>query len=1138
MALLAQSAWSEEPAAEFLEKLREAGYYDTAVDYLELVQESPLVSTGFKEVLPYERAVTILRQAHSIRDFAVREKLLDAAYTSLRQFQAERSDHPLLMDARRESANVVVERARIKIERSKKPSEAANKALLLGDALKLFEEAQKLFAEQQAELKVRLESIPKVLDRNRDAKLVELQTQLRSTYLQAMFLSAAVREEAAQAVEPGSEQYKKFLNEAKQQYEAMFKNYRTRIAGLKARLGQGRCEQRLGNFKEALSYYVELMDNSADNETMFELKVEATLGACQCWMDPSLAKYAEVVERTRAVVEKAPPHNSRDEMVLKLRLLLVEAAKKYVDELKTQNAKDPKINLLLADARKYAQFVAKINGELQKPAQKLLGELGGGGSVAAVSRKKYTTFDEAKSAAMEAYDETKAPKLTMDALTEQIKETPDAAERKEMEKQIAEAKTAYEDGLNETVRVVKDALGLAEKETAPDDLNNLRNLYCFLLYNQGQYYSAATIGEFVARRYPDASAARTCAKIAMASYLKLYQETKAESKPVIDRFMELLDKDNDGRISHEELAAASDEIKAQWADADVNQDKKIDSGEIVRALTRFESDHIVDICNYIALKWPDQPEAQESLGTLISFMITEGQLAKAETYLDKIPADSPQRGSAELRIGQAQWSAYVRGMQAIREQEDAAIKAGQDRAALENQHRAQREELKVVKDRAEKTLEDGVKRMEQTGKIDTTLASALLALAQVWIDTNQAPRAVGLIEHPTYGLLKLVADEHEAVQKRGFREDTFKVALRSYISSLAAKDSDAKALIQKANDIMARLKQSIGGSAEGQKTLVAVYISLARELEQQIRLSTDESRPGLIQGFKTFLDQVGAGSNELNVLYWVASTYASMADSNPQAKDAVEHHKRAAETYQLILDKGKRNELSLDAAMRNQISIQLARSKRATGDFEGAINLLKDQLTANQGLVPVQMEAARTYQDWAEKDPKKYVTAGDGSFPDPKTRGKIIWGWGGLANKVAGKQGFHNQFYEARYNYSVCQYRYALTQTDAAERTKLLSKARQSLRQTVDLYPNLQGDGTPNQRDFTRDYDSLLKAIQKQLKEPESGLAGLKKETPTGKQAAPNAGAPAAGGPAPGGIPKSGALPGTAKGLPAAGGSP
>jgi hypothetical protein len=428
--------------------------------------------------------------------------------------------------------------------------------------------------------------------------------------------------------------------------------------------------------------------------------------------------------------------------------------------------------------------------------------------------------------------------------------------------------------------------------------------------------------------------------------------------------------------------------------------------------------------------------------------------------------------------------------------------------------------------------------MEQTGKIDTTLASALLALAQVWIDTNQAPRAVGLIEHPTYGLLKLVADEHEAVQKRGFREDTFKVALRSYISSLAAKDSDAKALIQKANDIMARLKQSIGGSAEGQKTLVAVYISLARELEQQIRLSTDESRPGLIQGFKTFLDQVGAGSNELNVLYWVASTYASMADSNPQAKDAVEHHKRAAETYQLILDKGKRNELSLDAAMRNQISIQLARSKRATGDFEGAINLLKDQLTANQGLVPVQMEAARTYQDWAEKDPKKYVTAGDGSFPDPKTRGKIIWGWGGLANKVAGKQGFHNQFYEARYNYSVCQYRYALTQTDAAERTKLLSKARQSLRQTVDLYPNLQGDGTPNQRDFTRDYDSLLKAIQKQLKEPESGLAGLKKETPTGKQAAPNAGAPAAGGPAPGGIPKSGALPGTAKGLPAAGGSP
>ena len=55
----------------------------------------------------------------------------------------------------------------------------------------------------------------------------------------------------------------------------------------------------------------------------------------------------------------------------------------------------------------------------------------------------------------------------------------------------------------------------------------------------------------------------------------------------------------------------------------------------------IESDRIVDICNYITQKWSDQIEAQEALGTLIGFMISEGQLAKAEDYLGKIPTDSP-----------------------------------------------------------------------------------------------------------------------------------------------------------------------------------------------------------------------------------------------------------------------------------------------------------------------------------------------------------------------------------------------------------------------------------------------------------------------------------------------------------------
>ncbi|MFM2093746.1 MAG: hypothetical protein RIS70_870, partial [Planctomycetota bacterium] len=196
---------AEEPASQFLDKLRQAGYFDAAIDYLDVMQESPLAPASFKEVLPYERAVTLLKQARSNRDFAVREKQLDAANQALKQFLTERSDHPLLADAQRESANVVLERAHLKMERSKKPTEAANKALLLGDARKLYDEAYQLFTAQHTQLKTQLEAMPKQLDPKRDAKRYEAREQMQKNYLQAQVLAAAVREEAADTVPKGSD---------------------------------------------------------------------------------------------------------------------------------------------------------------------------------------------------------------------------------------------------------------------------------------------------------------------------------------------------------------------------------------------------------------------------------------------------------------------------------------------------------------------------------------------------------------------------------------------------------------------------------------------------------------------------------------------------------------------------------------------------------------------------------------------------------------------------------------------------------------------------------------------------------------------------------------------------------------------
>ena len=139
---------------------------------------------------------------------------------------------------------------------------------------------------------------------------------------------------------------------------------------------------------------------------------------------------------------------------------------------------------------------------------------------------------------------------------------------------------------------------MADDKTSADDLNIVRYFLCFLHFSANDFHEAGLLGEFVARRYPDSSGARQCAKIAMAAYLKLYVENTTDNKD-------------------------------------------------------FESRKVTGIANYIAQKWSDQPEAIDALNTLVPLMIKAGKLEAAEKYLNDIPARFAQtrRGGDQDRPG-------------------------------------------------------------------------------------------------------------------------------------------------------------------------------------------------------------------------------------------------------------------------------------------------------------------------------------------------------------------------------------------------------------------------------------------------------------------------------------------------------
>ncbi|HTN77651.1 MAG TPA: hypothetical protein VL096_20480, partial [Pirellulaceae bacterium] len=225
-------ATAAEPATEFLEKLRERGYYDTALDYLDVLATSPAAPVQMKQTLDYERGSTLIEASRATRDAAIREKQLNEAEASLKKFlaaiQSDKSNK-LLAAAEKQLGNVLVERARMIVERSKK---ASDPTALLKQANTLYAEAYKVFDDTQKGIGEKLKQIPPNPDPKKDEKLIEFRDQLRVDYLQTQLLAAAIKEESVDTLPKASPEYKKTLEAAAKEYGEIYEKYRTRLAGL------------------------------------------------------------------------------------------------------------------------------------------------------------------------------------------------------------------------------------------------------------------------------------------------------------------------------------------------------------------------------------------------------------------------------------------------------------------------------------------------------------------------------------------------------------------------------------------------------------------------------------------------------------------------------------------------------------------------------------------------------------------------------------------------------------------------------------------------------------------------------------------------------------------------------------------
>ncbi len=978
--LTAAPSRAVEESRKFLEALRERGLYDQAIYYLETMKDSPLADEEFKQVIDYEAGVTLINAAMTGRAVAVRETQLEQARTHLDRFVKEHPGHPFIFSARSQLANLLVQRGRIEREKADEAEDdPAVRKQHAEAARKLLDEAEIVFQEQESQAIEEHERFPKFIPQE-ETKQIEERDQVRRDILEARMALAGVKYELALTYPEDSADYKKIMTEAAERYGKIYELYSTRLVGLYARMWEGRCYKELGDHKRAFEAFEELLEQPDEPAAFRALANRVTVLLLETCLLPGVKEYKKAVDRGSAWLESARGAEETSIEGLAIRYYTATASLEYA---KTLNKDDPKESKLRdtarAEARKALQFVARMPGDYQRRARERLAEMG-----VDQDQGEPRTFVDARDRGKDELNKVEMP-----------------------DRDPADREQAAEDA----VRYFRLAMRLADGSVEPDDLNVVRYYLAFLYWMRNDFYRAAVMGEFLARKYPSGIAARQGAKIALAAYAKMF----SDAKPGEDR---------------------------QW-----------------------EIDRMVDIAQFITRQWPDAPDAADAWMMLVRSAVVSRELDQARQYLANIPDTAPQRGEAELLIGQTMWSNYA------------------SQVRLPDDERPDPEQLAALVDGAKSVLEAGVTRMkehvEQGSEITYTLCTAVLSLSQILINQGDTEAAIQWLDDPVVGVVPLVREGAAVTDRGAFRVETYKAALRAYVGQQELDNAEA---------IMQELEEAIQqqGDADAEERLTRIYISLGRDLEQQLEMLRSENKRAeqkkVSEGFKLFLKRILARpGNTFSSLNWIAETFYGLGSGlDPGGQklpaDAENYYTQAARAYVTIRNKLREDPSFGPDGAELSINIRLARCLRRLQQHENALKLLLAVLEEKPMMIDAQLEAAYTYQARGAEKAGYYRLAMLGSRQYPQ-----FWGWGKIANRVARSPKHAGVFHEARYNLAVCRMEYGLT-LSGSERKETLERAKQDILIIQKLYPEMGGE------EWAGKYNELFKRIQKVLGESPTGL--------------------------------------------------
>lgn len=484
---------------DFLEGLRDRGYHDVALTYLEGLASDPQCPEDLKLVLDYEAGRTLLELARSTQSPEVRQRQLRDSVRRFKKFLADNKEHPLATDARLQLAAAQSELGRARVQASgEKPAEGPPAE---------FAAAEQTLLEVERALSATLQSLGEASDAE-EPEASDRRQQAERDLLQARLGLAGLVYESAEALPPDAPERPKRLEEAARRYDAIYAQYAAKPvkprAAFIARLQQARIGAELGQVDEAIRVLVEMDQSLPDSPPAFaDLKEDALGLLMEVYLRPDANKPGEALLAIAQWLE-TPAANEPVPRTLKIRFLAAQAA---MAKARTQENAD-EAQRLLKTARGHFEFVRRFPGEQRMQAADILSKPPFG-AASVDQQPDPKTFAEAEEQGNNAWE-------TMIAALAQL---PRAT---------AEAR----DGLNaqanqsrsDALRYYRAALTLRTPEQALDSINAIRFRLSYLYWALDEFEKAAVLGEFVARRYPQHPDAYKAAEVAVTAYRSLYIE--------------------------------------------------------------------------------------------------------------------------------------------------------------------------------------------------------------------------------------------------------------------------------------------------------------------------------------------------------------------------------------------------------------------------------------------------------------------------------------------------------------------------------------------------------------------------------------------------------------------------------------